>query len=115
MKSHHATAWGPLGSLFAALCCLGAAPILAALTAVGLGFVINDLILLPLLVLFLGATLWALRRDRPRHGRAGPLVVSAVGALAAVGGLWISGIVVGLGLALLTGGSIWNWALVRAT
>jgi len=104
-----------MGSLLAALCCLGAAPILAALTAVGLGFLIHDLILVPLLVLFLGATLWALRRDRPRHGQAGPFVVGAAGALATVGGLWVSGVIVGLGLALLTGGSIWNWALVRST
>ncbi len=101
--------------MFTALCCLGAAPILAGLGAVGLGFLVNDLILIPILVLFLGVTLWALRRDQPRHGRGGPFKVSAVGALATVGGLWISAIVVAAGLGLLMGGSVWNWALVRGS
>jgi len=113
-RAHHAGAWGPAGSLVTALCCLGFAPLVAALGAVGLGFVVNDVILLPLLLLFLGVTLWALRRDRPRHGRAGPVRVSATGALATVGGLWVSGAVVGAGLALLVGGSAWNWILVRS-
>lgn len=114
-RPHHATAWGPVGSVVAALCCLGVAPLLAALGAVGLGFVVNDLILVPLLVLFLGVTLWALRRDRPRHGHGGPFVASTVGALATVGGLWVSALVVGAGLALLVSGSMWNWILVGTT
>lgn len=62
----HADKWGPIGSIFAALCCLGFAPALAALSAVGLGFLINDLVLIPLLVLFLGATIW----DSMEIGRA---------------------------------------------
>jgi len=107
--------WGPFGSLFAALCCLGAAPVLAALAAIGLGFLINDLILIPLLVAFLGVTIRALARDRARHGRGAPVPVSVAGALATVGGLWVSGIVVGAGLALVFGASVWNWMLVRST
>ena len=62
----HADKWGPIGSIFAALCCLGFAPALAALSAVGLGFLINDLVLIPFLVLFLGATIW----DSIEIGRA---------------------------------------------
>lgn len=64
----HADKWGPLGSVFAALCCLGAAPVIGALS---------------------GA------------------------ALVTVGGLWLSGLVVGLGLAMLVSASAWNWVLVR--
>lgn len=56
---HHAGAWGPVGSFIAELCCLGVVPVLAALAAVGLGFVVNDLILVPPLVLFLSVTLYA--------------------------------------------------------
>ena len=67
----HADKWGPIGSIFAALCCLGFAPALAALSAVGLGFLINDLVLIPLLVLFLGTTIWGLHRDRARHKTPG--------------------------------------------
>lgn len=114
-RPHHASAWGPVGSLFAALCCLGVAPVLAALGAVGLGFVVNDLILVPLLVLFLGVTLWALQRDRPRHGHAGPVRLAAAGALATVGGLWVSALVVGAGLVLLMSGSVWNLIRLRST
>lgn len=48
------------GSLFAALCCLGFPALLAILSAVGLGFLVNDAVLIPLLVLFLLVTLWGL-------------------------------------------------------
>lgn len=72
MSLGHGDKWGPLGSIFAALCCLGAAPVLAAVSALGLGFLIKDIILVPLLLFFLGVTIWALRRDRNRHGRSGP-------------------------------------------
>lgn len=109
----HADKWGPLGSVFASLCCLGVAPVLGALSAVGLGFLINDLILIPMLALFLGATIWALNRDRERHERAGPERLAWGAALLTVGGLWVSGVVVGVGLALLTAASAWNWILVR--
>ncbi|MDT8369085.1 MAG: hypothetical protein RQ745_07745 [Longimicrobiales bacterium] len=102
--------WGPVGSIFAALCCLGFAPLLGALGAVGLGFVVNDVILIPLLVLFLGATIGALRHDEARRA---PRVVSTLGAAVTLGGLWVSGIVVGAGLALVVASSIWNATLVR--
>jgi len=45
---------GPLGSIFAALCCIGTPGLLAFLTAIGAGFLLTDLILLPLLILFSG-------------------------------------------------------------
>ncbi len=109
----HADKWGPFGSILAALCCLGAAPLLAALSAVGLGFLINDLILIPLLTFFLGAALWGLHRDRRRHERAGPMSAAWGGAGLTLGGLWISPVVVGGGLVLLTGSSLWNFLLIR--
>lgn len=108
----HADKWGPAGSVFTALCCLGVAPVLAALTAIGLGFLIHDLILIPLLALFLGVTVWALARDRDQHGAAGPLRLAWAGGILTLGGLWLSGAVVGLGLLLLVAASGWNWALV---
>lgn len=107
-----ATVWGPVGSVLAALCCLGAAPLLAALTAVGLGAFINDLVLVPLLVLFLGITIWGLRRDRARHADVRPERLAWVAAAMTTGGLWLHASVVGLGLALLIGASVWNWQLV---
>ena len=41
------------GSLFAALCCLGFPALVSILSAIGLGFLIDDDILRPLLIVFL--------------------------------------------------------------
>jgi mercuric ion transport protein len=108
MSEVHADKWGPLGSIFAALCCLGAAPLLAGLSALGLAFVIHDAILIPLLIFFLGVTIWALPRNRSRCGTAGPLWLAWLAAVVTLGSLWISGVAVGLGLVLLVSASIWN-------
>jgi mercuric ion transport protein len=110
----HADKWGPIGSIFAALCCLGYAPALAVLSAVGLRFLINDLVLIPLLVLFLGATSWGLHRDRPRHHTPGPEYLAWVASVLTVGGIWISGAVVGAGLTLLVAVSVWNVLALRS-
>lgn len=109
----HGDVWGPLGSIIAAACCLGVAPAIGAVSALGLGFLIDDLILLPLLVLFLVVTVGTLRRDRLRHGRAGPEALAWGATVLTVGGLWVSAAVVGVGLAALVGSSAWNWVLVR--
>ncbi len=71
---------GTVGSLVTAACCLGIAPLLAVLGAVGLGFVINDAVLLPLLVVFLAATLIGLWRGFGRHRNPAPLVLGLVAA-----------------------------------
>lgn len=109
----HSDKWGPLGSIFAALCCLGAAPVLGALSAVGLGFLISDAILIPLLALFLAATIWGVHRDRRRHASPGPLMLSSLAAGFTLAGLWISSIVVAVGLVALVASSLWNFRLVR--
>ena len=44
---------GFTGSLFSLLCCLGFGPLIAFLSAIGAGFLINDAILAPLLIVFL--------------------------------------------------------------
>ena len=46
------------GTLLSALCCLGVSIVMAPLTAIGLGLIIIDLILLPLVLVFLLITLW---------------------------------------------------------
>jgi mercuric ion transport protein len=56
----HTDKVGIAGSIFAALCCLGFPALLSILSAIGLGFLINDAILLPLLVVFLIVTLGGL-------------------------------------------------------
>lgn len=64
-----------LGSGLALLCCAGAAPVLGLLSAIGLGLLINDAVLIPLLLLALGATGWGLWI---RSGRCGEHVESPV-------------------------------------
>lgn len=108
-----ASKWGPPGSIFTALCCLGVSPVLGALSAVGLGFLLRDAILIPLLALFLGLTIWGLRREHARHGRAGPERLSWLAAALTLAGLWMSALVAGLGLALLVAASLWSLLLTR--
>ncbi|MGH9362333.1 MAG: MerC family mercury resistance protein, partial [Thermoanaerobaculia bacterium] len=99
--------WGPIGSAIAAACCLGLAPVVSALTAAGLGFLIRDAILFPLLALFLAATLWQLHRDRRRHRNGVGLALGWAGAVLTAAGLWLDAAVVGVGLVLLVAGSFW--------
>ncbi len=75
---------GILGATFAALCCLGASAVLSVVTAIGLGFLINDVILLPLLVISLIVTLWGLFSGWKRHRKAAALVLGALSAVSLV-------------------------------
>lgn len=103
---------GTAGAGFTALCCLGAPAALGMVSALGLGFLINDLVLLPLLVLLLFVTLWGLRRVRRRHRRPGPEIVGYVSA-----GTLVAGVAFGwslLGYAAILGlllASMWNVVL----
>ena len=69
LRLHYADKIGLGGSIFAALCCLGFPALLSILSAIGLGFLINDAILLPLLGIFLVITLWGLFSGIRHHGK----------------------------------------------
>ena len=101
-----------IASAFAAACCLGIAPVVSALTAVGLGFVLQDWIVIPLLALSLALTVWQLQRDRHRHLVAAPAWLGWGGALLALIGLWMHPAVVWSGIALLFAVSLWNLVLI---
>lgn len=68
--------------MFTALCCLGFPAVLSFLTAIGLGFLLKDAILLPLLALFLLVTLYGLHRGFKVHRRKLPLALGAVSSVA---------------------------------
>jgi mercuric ion transport protein len=70
------------GALFAALCCLGFPALLSILSAVGLGFLIKDAILFPLLFVFLALTLYGLYRGYRIHGSAAALILGGASAVA---------------------------------
>lgn len=69
------------GSLLAALCCLGVPAVLSFLGAVGAGFLINDAVLQPLLVVFLLVFLAGLLPGWRRHRSPWPLAVGLASAL----------------------------------
>ncbi len=107
--------FGALGSLFAAACCLGLAPLVGLISAVGLGFLLDDAVLIPLLVAFLGLSLYGFWRGFRRHGNRGPLLV---GAACAVGTLlfvlaWFQAIGAWLSVGGVLACSGWNVLAVR--
>jgi len=73
---------GIAGSIFAALCCLGFSALLSILSAIGLGFLINDAILLPLLIVFLVVTVGGLALGMRRHRQPWALLISIISAAA---------------------------------
>ena len=87
---------------------------LGLLSAIGLGFLINDAVLIPFLLLALGVTGWGLWQGRRCHGRGSPLLLGLGGGALAVGGLylWVPLAFVGFAAVLLA--SVWNLRLLRA-
>ncbi|MFQ5696357.1 MAG: MerC domain-containing protein [Terriglobia bacterium] len=73
---------GVAGSVVTGACCLGLPAVISVLTAIGLGFLINDAVLLPVLLLFLGITLAGLVLGYRVHGRPAPLALGGLSALA---------------------------------
>lgn len=102
-----------MSATVAALCCAGVPAVLGALSAAGLGFLVNDLILFPLLALFLGLGLWGLRDGARRHGLRAVLVLGGVGALLMVAGILLRPLVVYAGAAAMLGAAVWNTVELR--
>lgn len=112
--SRRATLAGLLGSSLALLCCAGVAPILGLLSAIGLGFLIRDTVLIPLFIVALGVTCWGLWQGRRCHGNRPPVLLGLGGGVLAVGGLflWVPLAFIGFGAVVLA--STWNLRLLRA-
>jgi mercuric ion transport protein len=101
MKSLYAEKWGPLGSIFAAACCLGLTWLVSLVTALGAGFLIRDSILMPLLAVFLAASIWGLWRSYRRHLWVVPLAVGSSGAALLLVGMFTARPLSYAGIALL--------------
>ncbi len=99
---------GFLGTLFASLCCLGVSVVIAPLTAIGLGFLINDLILLPLVLVFLLITLWGLYTGWKRHGVRPPFILGIFAAVLLIPSFFVSVYLSFSLLMLLLVATIWN-------
>lgn len=81
VEKFHLEKIGVVGSLVATLCCLGLAPLIAVLSAVGAGFLIHDAVLLPLLIVFLIVGAVGLFVSYRRHGSREALFVHGVSAV----------------------------------
>jgi mercuric ion transport protein len=119
MTPEQRSLWGQFSTLFgagiAAVCCLGLPVVLTAIGAVGLGFLLNDIYLIPLFVGFAGANLWMLHHSANRHGGLAPFWAGVIGAVIATIGLLL--LVTGqlslpvwiyVGLLLFASGSVWD-------
>jgi mercuric ion transport protein len=104
------------GAGIAAACCLGISAMLAAVGAVGLGFLVHDAYLFPIFVAFVGLSLWLLYRSSRSQNDLWPFWAALAGGLFGAVGLWL--LVTGLypinwsvyaGLGLLIAGSVWDF------
>jgi len=105
---------GTIGAVISGACCLGFAPLLALLSAVGAGFLIRDAILIPLFVAFLAFTVWSLWTSRKRHAKSGPFYLGLGSAVVVVPALWIAAPVAYAALAAFVGATIWDIVALRA-
>ena len=74
---------GLVGAAVAAACCLGISAVIAAVGAVGLGFLIHDAYLFPIFVGFIALSLWLLYRSARGHGTSRPSGWAWAGAFSA--------------------------------
>ena len=108
---------GPIGSIFAALCCLGVPWLVAAISAVGLTFLRSDAILWPLMIASVLLALWGMWAGRRAHGSALPFLTGFLSGAALVAGvIFVHGFpakeLIYAGSVGLVGASLWN-ALAR--
>jgi mercuric ion transport protein len=82
--------FGPISSVFVALCCLGVPAVIAALSAVGAGFLINDAVLIPLLIIALGITIAGSFLSFRQYRNLWPLGLTVVSSAVVVGGILFS-------------------------
>jgi mercuric ion transport protein len=101
------------GSLFAALCCLGFPALLSVLSAIGLGFLIDDSVLRPLLIVFLLVAILGLALGLRHHGSPWALIVGSLSAVTAYVFIYVSfnEVIAGLGIAGLVIASLLNVVL----
>ena len=87
----------------------------APLTALGLGFLLNDFILFPLVLVFLFITLWGLHGGQERHGDRRPFYAGAFVAVLLIPSFFASVYLASALLLLLLFATIWNTLAVYRT
>jgi len=104
---------GGIGGIFAGLCCAGLPLFLAFLTGIGLGFVISDFILFPIFFISLAFMFRALIYNKRKHLSLSPIIISIFGAVLILIGIFVSSILLWIGVTGLFISTIWDYNLVR--
>jgi hypothetical protein len=104
--------WAGFVGSFAALCCAGIPVFLAFLAGLGLGFVINDFILFPILFLSLGFLFYALYHNKTKHLNIFPLYLAIASALLIFVGIFIN-FIIWFGVSGLMISSIWDFTITK--
>lgn len=100
------------GAIFFGLCCLGFAPLLGILSAIGASFLINDLFLIPLFIVFLGISLWGLRRGKRFHGNEKPFLLGIIFSLSALISIPFLSLLAYVSILGLVAVYVWDFCLV---
>ena len=104
----HADRWAPWTAVVLALFLTGAGPVVDVASSLGLGPLLEPTVLLPLLALVLGVTLWSLATDRRYHREPVPSRLAWAGAVLIFAGHWLAGPAIWAGAALVAGAAVWN-------
>ena len=103
------------GSFFAGLCCLGPPALMSILSAFGFGFLINNAILRPMLIVFLLLSVFGLVLGMRHHGSPWALIIGVLGAVTAYVFRYVfsNSLLAWLGIACLVIASLMNVFLRR--
>lgn len=109
----HADRWAPWSAVILAVCLTGAEPVVGVVAALGLEPLLDPTVLLPVLALVLGVTLWSLATDRRYHREPVPSRMAWAGTALVFAGHWLATAAVWLGAALVAGAAVWNRRAVQ--
>ena len=110
----HLDKLGLAGTVFAALCCLGFPTLLSLLAALGLSFLIQAAVLMPLLAVFLVLTLVGLWHGIRQHGSRLAFHVGCASAAALLAFMWFNAVLTGIPIAGLVVATVLNvWLKAR--
>ena len=101
-----------LGSGFAGLCCAGLPIALAFLTGIGLGFVINDFVLFPILFATLGFIFFSMYQNKKKHLNPNPTYLAIAGTIVLIVGIFLIPLI-WFGIIGIIASTIWDYTLLR--
>jgi len=116
MTNKKATVGAGLAALLGVTCPLCWGPAAIFLSSIGLGFIINIKVILPLLFLFLFIAWWGMYESyKNRHHEIAPFVVSIIAGLMIPLGRYFFGSLAmsNIGIGLFIGAALWNWNLIK--